>query len=155
MFVCLFVPQVLFVECGYKFRFFGRDAEVAAKHLKIMLIQREGEPFLTASIPVQRLYFHVDRLVGLGYKVGVVHQTESAAFREANSSKPFERKLTKMFTRATFIPVTDCHVLICAQASVFNPSQTLAAESPSSSSKYWLANQSPNHPLLQVQTSFF
>lgn len=43
----------------------------------------------------------------LPHQVGVVEQTESAAFREASSSKPFDRRLTKVFTRATFVPEDD------------------------------------------------
>ncbi|KJE98041.1 DNA mismatch repair protein Msh3 [Capsaspora owczarzaki ATCC 30864] len=94
---------VLFVECGYKFRFFGDDAEIAAKELSIGCFPSHN--FMTASIPTHRLPVHVKRLVNLGYKVGVVRQTETAALKAAgdNKSAPFDRKLTGLYTRATLI----------------------------------------------------
>ena len=50
---------VLFVECGYKYRFFGEDAEVASKTLNIGCF--EDHNFQTASIPVHRLHIHLRR----------------------------------------------------------------------------------------------
>ena len=50
---------VLFVECGYKYRFFGEDAEVASKTLNIGCF--EDHNFYTASIPVHRLHIHLRR----------------------------------------------------------------------------------------------
>ncbi|KAL8203692.1 UNVERIFIED_CONTAM: hypothetical protein K2H54_059919 [Gekko kuhli] len=58
---------ILCVECGYKYRFFGEDAEVAAKELNIYCHQDHN--FMTASIPTHRLFVHVRRLVAKGYKV--------------------------------------------------------------------------------------
>ena len=52
---------VLFVECGYKYRFFGEDAEVAARVLKIGCFP--DHHFKTASIPVHRLHIHLRRSV--------------------------------------------------------------------------------------------
>eukprot|EP01133_Synstelium_polycarpum_P018141 gene18141-21685_t len=94
---------VLMVECGYKFKFFGEDAEIANKTLNIYSYVAKN--FLNASIPVQRLQFHLRRLVHAGYKVGVVEQIETAALKAASSTKsaPFERKLTKLYTSSTFI----------------------------------------------------
>ncbi|EGC40238.1 hypothetical protein DICPUDRAFT_52102 [Dictyostelium purpureum] len=94
---------VLMVECGYKYKFFGDDAEIANKVLNIYSYVAKN--FLNASIPCQRLYFHLRRLVLAGYKVGVVEQTETAALKAISSSKsqPFERKLTRIYTSSTFI----------------------------------------------------
>ncbi|KAK3610246.1 hypothetical protein CHS0354_022310 [Potamilus streckersoni] len=80
---------ILFVECGYKYRFFREDAEIAAKVLKIYC--HLDHNFMTASIPVHRLFVHVRRLVAAGYKVGVVKQTETAALKAAgdNRNTPF------------------------------------------------------------------
>ena len=50
---------ILLVECGYRYRFFGEDAEVAAKELKIGCFPDHN--FLSSSIPVHRLYVHVRR----------------------------------------------------------------------------------------------
>ncbi|KAG7154788.1 DNA mismatch repair protein Msh3-like [Homarus americanus] len=94
---------VLFVECGYKYRFFGNDAEIAAKELNI--VAHLDHSFMTASIPTYKLHVHVRRLVAKGYKVGVVKQTETAALKAAGSNKtaPFGRELTALYTRSTLI----------------------------------------------------
>ncbi|XP_066568011.1 DNA mismatch repair protein Msh3 isoform X2 [Amia ocellicauda] len=57
---------LLCVECGYKYRFFGEDAEIAAKELNIFCHMDHN--FMTASIPTHRLFVHVRRLVSQGYK---------------------------------------------------------------------------------------
>eukprot|EP00911_Craspedida_sp_UC1_P000115 UC1_evm1s91 len=97
------MDTLLLVEVGYKFQFFGRDAELAAKLLHIMCYKSRA--FMAASVPVQRLFVHVRRLVEAGYKVGVVRQTETAALKKAgdNRSAPFTRKLTDVYTRATLV----------------------------------------------------
>lgn len=43
------------------------------------------------------------RLLSLGYKVGVITQTETAALKKIgdNRNAPFARKLTHLFTAAT------------------------------------------------------
>ena len=52
---------VLFVECGYKYRLLGEDAEVASKILNIGCF--EDHNFYTASIPVHRLHIHLRRYI--------------------------------------------------------------------------------------------
>lgn len=92
---------ILAIECGYKYRFFGRDAEVASEVLGIFSYPDRN--FLTAGVPTATIDRHVRRLALAGYKVGVVQQTESAAIKAAsdNRYKPFERKLSAIYTRAT------------------------------------------------------
>ncbi|NXP17709.1 MSH3 protein, partial [Scytalopus superciliaris] len=94
---------VLCVECGYKYRFFGEDAEIAAKELNIYC--HLDHNFMTASIPSHRLFVHVRRLVAKGHKVGVVKQMETAALKAAgeNKSSLFSRKLTALYTKSTLI----------------------------------------------------
>ncbi|XP_041367946.1 DNA mismatch repair protein Msh3-like [Gigantopelta aegis] len=94
---------VLFIECGYKYRFFGEDAETASRVLKIFC--HPDHNFQTASIPTHRLFVHVRRLVAAGYKVGVVKQTETSALKAAgeNRSAPFSRQLSALFTKSTLI----------------------------------------------------
>ncbi|XP_064107017.1 DNA mismatch repair protein Msh3-like [Macrobrachium nipponense] len=94
---------LLFIECGYKYRFFGNDAETAAKELNI--VAHLDHNFMTASIPTHRLHVHVRRLVAKGHKVGVVKQTETAAIKAAGSNKnaPFVRELSALYTRSTLI----------------------------------------------------
>ncbi|XP_069080633.1 DNA mismatch repair protein Msh3 isoform X3 [Pleurodeles waltl] len=94
---------VLCVECGYKYRFFGEDAEIAAKELNIFC--HLDHNFMTASIPTHRLFVHVRRLVAKGFKVGVVKQTETAALKAAgeNKSALFTRQLTALYTKSTLI----------------------------------------------------
>ena len=111
---------VLVVEVGYKFRFFGEDARIASQNLSIMCIpgryrfdmhpsEAHLDRFASASIPVHRLHVHVKRLVANGYKVGVVRQLETAALKAAgdNKSAPFERKLTNLYTKGTYVDDID------------------------------------------------
>ena len=51
---------VLFVECGYKYKFFGEDAEIASKVLNIGCFPDHN--FMSASIPTHRLHVHLRRL---------------------------------------------------------------------------------------------
>ena len=94
---------LLMVECGYRFRFFSNDAEIASRVLGIVAYAKNN--FMNASVPRERLHVHCGRLVNAGYKVGVVTQTETAALKKqgANKSGPFERELTALYTRATYI----------------------------------------------------
>lgn len=94
---------LLCVECGYKYRFFGEDAEIAARELNIYC--HLDHSFMTASIPTHRLFVHVRRLVAKGYKVGVVKQTETAALKAVGDSRGslFARKLTALYTKSTLI----------------------------------------------------
>uniref|UniRef100_A0A0R0EBQ9 DNA mismatch repair protein MSH3 n=1 Tax=Glycine max TaxID=3847 RepID=A0A0R0EBQ9_SOYBN len=101
-------PDVLLmVEVGYKYRFFGQDAEHASRVLGIYAHMDHN--FLTASIPTFRLNVHVRRLVTAGYKVGVVKQTETAAIKAhgSNRSAPFERGLSALYTKATLEAAPD------------------------------------------------
>lgn len=50
---------ILFVEAGYRYRFFGKDAEIAAKVLNI--VANVNHNFLSTSIPIHRLYVHARR----------------------------------------------------------------------------------------------
>ncbi|XP_074057848.1 DNA mismatch repair protein Msh3 isoform X4 [Macrotis lagotis] len=94
---------ILCIECGYKYRFFGEDAEIAARELNIYC--HLDHNFMTASIPSHRLFVHVRRLVAKGHKVGVVKQTETAALKAIgeNKSSLFTRKLTALYTKSTLI----------------------------------------------------
>ncbi|KAI9238745.1 MAG: muts domain V-domain-containing protein [Podila humilis] len=98
---------ILCIEVGYKFRFFGHDAEIASKELSIAHFMDHN--FYTASIPTHRLNVHVRRLVYAGHKVGVVKQMETAALKSSgdNKSAPFTRKLTNLYTKATFLESLD------------------------------------------------
>ena len=128
-----YVDTLLVVEVGYKFRFFGEDARIAAKELGIVCIpgkfrfdEREFlsqfipnsisnllldiseahiDRFASASFPVHRLHVHVKRLVNAGHKVGVVRQTETAALKAVgdNRNAPFTRKVTNLYTKGTYI----------------------------------------------------
>lgn len=95
------------IEVGYKYRFFGEDAENAARVLGIYAYMDHN--FLNASVPTFRLNVHVRRLVSAGYKVGVVKQTETAAIKAhgANKSAPFCRGLSALYTKATLEAAED------------------------------------------------
>jgi DNA mismatch repair protein MSH3 len=110
------MDTLLIVEVGYKFRFFGEDARIAAKELSIVCIpgkfrydehpsEAHLDRFASASIPVHRLPVHAKRLVAAGHKVGVVRQIETAALKKAgdNRNAPFVRKLTNVYTKGTYV----------------------------------------------------
>lgn len=95
------------IEVGYKYRFFGEDAEIAARVLRIYAHMDHN--FMTASVPTFRLNVHVRRLVSAGYKVGVVKQTETAAIKAHGDNKtgPFCRGLSALYTKATMEAAQD------------------------------------------------
>lgn len=110
------MDTLLVIEVGYKYRFFGEDARIAAKELSIVCIpgkfRYDEHPsevhidrFASASIPVHRLHVHVRRLVAAGHKVGVVRQLETAALKAVGDNRhaPFVRKLTNLYTKGTYI----------------------------------------------------
>nr|XP_031862964.1 uncharacterized protein CI109_001439 [Kwoniella shandongensis]KAA5530036.1 hypothetical protein CI109_001439 [Kwoniella shandongensis] len=94
---------LLLMEVGYKYKFHGEDAKIAAKELGIVAFPSRN--FYTASIPTHRLHIHVKKLISLGYKVGVITQTETAALKKVgdNRNAPFTRELTHLFTSATYV----------------------------------------------------
>lgn len=107
---------LLLVETGYKYKLWGEDARVAAKVLAIVCIpgkyrfdehpsEAHLNRFASASFPTHRLHVHVKRLVSAGHKVGIVRQLETAALKAAgaNKSKLFERGLTNLYTKGTYI----------------------------------------------------
>ncbi|SMR54979.1 unnamed protein product [Zymoseptoria tritici ST99CH_1E4] len=111
---------LLIVEAGYKYRLFGEDARIAAKVLAIMCIpgkyrfdehpsEAHLDRFASASFPTHRLHVHVKRLVSAGHKVGIVRQLETAALKAAgsNKSKIFERGMTNLYTKGTYIDDED------------------------------------------------
>ncbi|CAN6487341.1 unnamed protein product [Victoria cruziana] len=101
-------PDVLLmVEVGCRYRFFGEDAEVAARILGI--IAHRDHNLLTASIPTFRFNVHVRRLVNSGYKVGVVKQMETAAIKAHGDNRmgPFSRELSALYTKATLEAAVD------------------------------------------------
>ncbi|KAI1083003.1 muts domain V-domain-containing protein [Whalleya microplaca] len=110
------MDTILIVEVGYKFKFFGEDARIAAKELSIVCIpgkfrydehpsEAHLDRFASASIPVHRLPVHAKRLVAAGHKVGVVRQVETAALKKVgdNRNAPFTRKLTNVYTKGTYV----------------------------------------------------
>ncbi|KAF2199804.1 DNA mismatch repair protein-like protein msh3 [Delitschia confertaspora ATCC 74209] len=110
------LDTLIVMEVGYKFRFFGEDARIAAKELGIVCIpgkfrydehfsEAHLDRFASASFPVHRLQVHVKRLVQANHKVGVVRQIETAALKAAgdNRNAPFVRKLTNLYTKGTYV----------------------------------------------------
>ncbi|XP_023199159.1 DNA mismatch repair protein Msh3-like isoform X2 [Xiphophorus maculatus] len=93
---------LLAVECGYKYRFFGEDAEIAAKELNITC--HLDHNFMTCSIPTHRLFVHVRRLVSHGHKVGV-KQTETSALKASGTNRNalFSRQLSTLYTKSTLV----------------------------------------------------
>ncbi|KAG8623561.1 hypothetical protein KVT40_008537 [Elsinoe batatas] len=114
------MDTMLVVEVGYKYRFFGEDARIAARELQIVCIpgkfrydehpsEAHLDRFASASFPTHRLHVHVKRLVQAGHKVGVVRQLETAALKAVgdNRNAPFVRQLTNLYTKGTYIDDTE------------------------------------------------
>ena len=110
------LDTIIIYEVGYKFKFFGQDASIAAKELSIVCIpgklrydehisEAHLNRFASASVPVPRLPVHVKRLVNAGHKVGIVRQKETAALKAAgdNRGAPFVRELTNVYTKGTYV----------------------------------------------------
>lgn len=106
--------KILAIQVGYKFKFFGPDAVIVAKILNIMLVpgkikldeeNSQYDRIAYCSIPDNRLHVHLQRLLSQGLKVGVVKQTETAAVKQVDGNKNslFERKVTAVYTRATYM----------------------------------------------------
>ncbi|KAG8884457.1 Mismatch repair protein msh3 [Tulasnella sp. 331] len=125
---------LLMFEVGYKMRFFGSDAQTASKELGIACFPDRN--FLTAYIPTHRKNVHLKKLISLGYKVGIIGQTETAALKKVgdNKSGPFERKLTELYTAATFVDALDSADDGTDEARASPPSLACFVESPSSAS---------------------
>nr|WCZ58503.1 DNA mismatch repair protein Msh3 [Andalucia godoyi] len=104
-----YADVVLFVECGYRYRFFGRDALIASKELSIFMHMDKN--FQTGSIPVQRLHVHIRRLCNLGYKCATVGQLETRALKQ--TSGIFKRGITGLFTKGTLAQLGDDNVEEC------------------------------------------
>lgn len=98
---------LLMIEVGYKYRFFGHDAKIAAKELGIVAYTDRN--FTVAYIPEGRLSVHLKKLLAKGHRVGVVNQIETAALKKVseNRNAPFERKLTRLYTATTYVDDLD------------------------------------------------
>ncbi|VEU19849.1 DEKNAAC100595 [Brettanomyces naardenensis] len=117
------MDKVLAVQVGYKYKFFGHDAQIASKALNIMFIpgrvsidvehasaeEQLYDRFAYCSIPDNRLHVHLKRLIHKGLKIGVVDQKETAIMKQnsGTGSKLFERKITKVYTAGTYIDDSD------------------------------------------------
>ncbi|KAJ8700304.1 Mismatch repair protein msh3 [Pleurotus ostreatus] len=98
---------LLMVEIGYKYKFFGEDAEIASKTLGVACYPDRN--FSVAFIPVDRLNIHLKNLLSQGHRVGIVQQTETAALKKVSDTRNdvFERKLTHLYTAATYVDEID------------------------------------------------
>ncbi|GBN90851.1 DNA mismatch repair protein Msh3, partial [Araneus ventricosus] len=115
-------PDVLLLlECGYKYRFFGKDAEIVSELCNISCFKNHN--FMSSIIPTQRLYFYVKQLVSKGYKVGVIKQAESAALKAAgqNKNELFARKLDALYTKSTLIDPSELNGSLSAGDVDSNP----------------------------------
>ena len=120
---------LLLIEVGYKFHFYGEDAEIASKVLNIFAYHPKDRLYLTASVPVPRLHIYVRRLVDAGHKVGVIRQTETAALKaagetEGGKSGVFERRLVGLYTRSTL----EAGVAIASETSTNDEGESAAAQ---------------------------
>ncbi|KAI9701432.1 MAG: Mismatch repair protein msh3 [Bogoriella megaspora] len=161
-----YMDTLLVVEVGYKFRFFGEDARVAAKELGIVCIpgkfrfdehpsEAHLDRFASASFPVHRLHVHVKRLVNAGHKVGVVRQTETAALKAVgdNRNAPFTRKVTNLYTKGTYIDDVEALEGQLAEASRRAPGSGYLLCLTESKAKGWDSDEKVRIGLVAVQPS--
>lgn len=160
------MDTILVVEVGYKFRFWGEDARIAARELNIVCIpgkyrfdehpsEAHWGRFASASIPVHRLHVHVKRLVSAGHKVGVVRQLETAALKAAgdNRNKTFERGLTNLYTKGTYIDDHESLEATVASSDVGVPATGHILCLTETSSKGWGSDEKVQIGLVAVQPS--
>eukprot|EP01064_Diplonema_japonicum_P000504 TRINITY_DN10327_c0_g1_i1.p1 TRINITY_DN10327_c0_g1~~TRINITY_DN10327_c0_g1_i1.p1 ORF type:complete len:978 (+),score=219.90 TRINITY_DN10327_c0_g1_i1:41-2935(+) len=108
----LYPDTLVAVECGYKYKFFGRDAQIAGEILGFYINPNEkaGGTYCSCSFPVQRLEVNTRRLINNGYRVAHLAQAETNALRTdagTASGKLFERTITGLYTKATMILAND------------------------------------------------
>ncbi|KAJ3864053.1 DNA mismatch repair protein MSH3 [Lentinula novae-zelandiae] len=98
---------LLMIEVGYKYKFFDEDAKIAASVLGMVAFRDRN--FTVASIPVERRDIHLKNLLSHGHRVGIVNQAETAALKKVgeNRNTPFERKLVRLYTAATYVDAMD------------------------------------------------
>ena len=108
--------DVLAIEVGYKYRFFGHDAILVCRLLSNLCCYRD-RCFMGATIPVHKITTYVRRIVSFGYKVGVVRQFKTGdtsiadnggfencfydGFISGGGRDPFLRRLVGVFTLGT------------------------------------------------------
>ena len=160
------MDTLLVVEVGYKFKFWGEDARIAAKELNIVCIpgkfrfdehhsEAHLDRFASASIPVHRLHVHVKRLVSAGHKVGVVRQLETAALKAAgnNRNTTFERGLTNLYTKGTYIDDQESLEASIATPDVGAPATGHILCLTETSPKGWGSDEKVQIGLVAVQPS--
>ena len=112
------MDKIIAVQVGYKYKFFAQDAVIVSQILHNMLLpgkltidesnpqDKHYKKFAYCSIPDNRLHIHLQKLLHYNLKVGVVEQVETQAIRDAGQGSKlknvFERKLTNVFTKATY-----------------------------------------------------
>lgn len=110
---------VLFIEEGYRYRVLGKDAEIVSKLGGLMLKpgrmyaedghedDEQYEEFAYCVFLNSSLKTYIEKMIRIGYKVGIVSQMETAALKAAgdNKSQPMERKLTQLYTSGTYVNV--------------------------------------------------
>ena len=93
--------DVLAMQCGDFYEFFGDDAELVARELDLKLSQKGsgGESYPMAGVPVDDLTPYLRALVERGYRVAVADQYET--------DDGHARELTRVVTPGTLIETTD------------------------------------------------
>lgn len=98
--------KLLLVQIGYKYKLFGKDAQLGSAILNIMYIQGEDEKFAYCSFPDFKLHINLKRILAHGHKVGVVKQMESSIVKsveKVGASDVMRRELTAIYTKGTYM----------------------------------------------------
>ncbi|RXK46881.1 DNA mismatch repair protein MutS [Halorientalis pallida] len=93
--------DLLAMQCGDFYEFFGEDAETVADELDLKVSQKSshGSSYPMAGVPVDDLTPYLTALVERGYRVAVADQHETA--------DGHERAITRVVTPGTLIETTD------------------------------------------------
>jgi DNA mismatch repair protein MutS len=93
--------DVLAMQLGDFYEFFGDDAELVGEELDLQLSQKSsgGETYPMAGVPVDELTPYLKALVERGYRVAVADQYEDGG--------DIEREVTRVVTPGTLLSTTD------------------------------------------------
>lgn len=94
--------DLLAMQVGDFYEFFGKDAQTVSKELDLKVSQRSagGEPYDMAGVPVDDVMPYIVALVERGYRVGLADQHETA-------DGDIHREVSRIVTPGTLLETTD------------------------------------------------
>ena len=110
--------DLLAMQVGDFYEFFGADAEAVADELELKVSQKSshGSSYPMAGVPVDDLTPYLTALVERGYRVAVADQRETA--------EGHVRELTRVVTPGTLLETTDAQAQYLAAVVAVDPDRT-------------------------------